>query len=738
MESAEKRFRKSIKEHARNRLVKPSVSSLSMNCGLENSSSRRPPKRCWDLPVVVFLLLAILWSLPTRGHADPEDSLLTQEILVIGRSETLIGEASSAAEGVVGQAQLAQRPVLRSAEVLESVPGLIISQHSGTGKANQYYLRGFNLDHGTDFLTSIDGMPINLPTHGHGHGYTDLNFMIPELIESISYKKGPYYAEKGDFSSAGAADIHLFDKLESSILSLTTGTDDYYRALVAESPNIGAGNLLYAFELEKYNGPWDVSQDLGKINAIVRYSHGSARQGFSLTGSAYHSEWTSTDQIPARAVEQGLISRFGSLDPTDGGNTSRFSILGNWHRVTDSSATKVVAYGYHYRLNLFSNFTYFLDDPDNGDQFEQVDRRWGSGGEVSHQWAGKLLGQDSTHSIGFQIRNDSIPQVALFHTKARERLDTVRNDDVIETSAALYAQSETQWLEKVRTLIGARGDLYRFDVASNLEQNSGLETSGIVSPKFGVTFGPWSNTELYINAGTGFHSNDARGTTITVDPSDSGSPADRVDPLVRSKGAEIGVRTAVVPGLVSTLSLWNLDLDSELLFIGDAGTTEASRPSRRNGLELANYYKVNDLISLDADFSLSRSYFKDSDPSGRRIPGSVESVVTSGISLDRGHGFFSQLRLRYFGPRSLIEDNSERSSSTVLVNGRLGYHFGECGSFKSVTMSLDAFNLFDRKASDIDYYYGSRLPGESASGVEDRHFHPAEPAEFRLTLTATF
>lgn len=660
------------------------------------------------------------------------------EVIVTGRSESLVGEANAAAEGKVGQNELKERPILRSAEILETVPGLIISQHSGSGKANQYYLRGFNLDHGTDFLTSIDGMPVNLPTHAHGQGYTDLNFLIPELVDNINYRKGPYYAEKGDFASAGSADIHLFDTLPSSILSFTGGKYDYVRALAAGSPVVGDGHLLYALESEYNNGPWDSEQNLGKVNGVLRYSEGNEQDGVSLTAMAYHSEWDSTDQIPERAVEEDLISRLGTIDPTDGGRTSRYSLIANWHHDTGEEFTKVNLYGYYYRLNLFSNFTYFLDDPVNGDQFEQADRRFGTGGDVQHQWTERMGGKEVVTTIGAQVRNDSIPQVALYHTKGKARLDTIRDDDVMQTSGALYAQSDVQWLEKFRTSVGLRGDLYHFDISSSLDENSGNDTDEIISPKLGLIFGPWSKTEFYINGGTGFHSNDARGTTISVDPTDPSTSADRVDALVRSKGAEVGIRTAAVEGLVSTISLWLLDLDSELLFVGDAGTTEASRPSRRYGVEFANFYRLDSAIAIDADLSLSHSRFKDDAPEGDYIPGSVESVFATGIAYDPGRGLFSDLRLRYFGPRALIEDDSVRSDSTTIVNARAGYHFGAVGLFNDVTLALDVLNLFDSNDNDIDYYYTSRLPGEPEEGVNDIHSHPVEPLSYRLSISCRF
>ena len=663
------------------------------------------------------------------GEAAPLSDRAAVEVVVFGRADSLIGEALSASQGKVGTEEISRRPILRTGEILETIPGVIISQHSGSGKANQYYLRGFNLDHGTDFSTSLDGMPINFPTHAHGQGYTDLNFIIPELLDEVEYLKGPYYAEVGDFSAAGAAKLKLIDALPKGIAKVTLGENEYVRGLVADSAALGTSDLLYAVEGNYYNGPWDLHENMRKYNALLRFT---SADGISITATAYHNEWQSTDQIPRRAVEQSLISDLGTIDPSDAGRSARYNLLGNWGEKDKESSSSLGAFLYYYRLDLYSNFTYFLDDPVNGDQFEQVDRRVGMGGQGSHEWQGDFLSTPSTTTLGFQVRNDIIPRVELNKTKNREVLRTVRSDDVIQTNAALYAQNEMRWAPKVRTTLGLRGDAYHFDVSSSVDENSGNETDGIVSPKFGIVIGPWSDTEFYGNAGYGFHSNDARGSTITVDPNDPASPAEQVDPLVRAKGAEIGVRTAALENLTSTLSLWLLTVDSELLFVGDAGSTEASRPSRRAGVEWANFYTPTTWLTIDADLSVSRSRFSGDVSEGTHIPGAIASVVATGVTIDLGEGFYGSLRYRYFGPRPLIEDNSAKSSSTSLFNGRFGY------KVYNFDVSLEGFNLFDRGDSDIDYFYASRLPGEPAGGVEDYHFHPVEPRTFRLTVSWNF
>jgi hypothetical protein len=665
------------------------------------------------------------------GMASAQTQTRLEEIVVEGREESLIGVADSATQGTVGAVQLENRIISRPGEVLETVPGVIITQHSGAGKANQFFMRGFNLDHGTDFSVDIDGMPINMPTHGHGQGYTDLNILIPELVQRVNYQKGPYYAAEGDFSSAGAADMELYDVLPSSIAQIEGGSFGYARGLFASSPKVGEGNLLYGLELYHSDGPWDHPDDYQRVNGILRYSRGDDALGYSLTAMGYYGGWDATDQIPKRAVESGVLSRFDAVDPTTGGRSHRYNVFGEWHRNNEDSATKIIGYGFFYDLDLFSNFTYFLDDTDFGDQFHQHDDRITSGMKASHTIYSQLWERDMENTVGLQIRNDLVHN-GLFHTADRQTLEQIREDDIVQTSISPYVENKTIWAEKFRTTAGLRADLFHVDVDSDNSRNSGDAFDAIVSPKLGLVFGPWADTEIYLNGGLGFHSNDGRGTTTRVDPG-TGAPLDPVDLLVQTYGAEVGVRTTWTPHLHSSVSLWWLDIDSELLFIGDAGTTEASRPSRRYGVEFANYYTPTKWLTIDADFSLSESKFRDEDVVGDHIPGSIETVIASGITLHDLHGFFGGLRLRYFGPRPLLEDNSVRSSETILLSAHVGYQFNETWSLRA-----EVFNVLDRKDSDIEYFYASRLPGEAAGGVDDIHFHPVEPISFRVALTARF
>ncbi|HUJ79892.1 MAG TPA: TonB-dependent receptor [Nitrospiria bacterium] len=654
-----------------------------------------------------------------------------EEIEVTDSADNLVGSANAATEGTVTQQQIEDRPLLRTGELLETVPGVVITQHSGAGKANQYFLRGFNLDHGTDLATWVDGIPINFPSHAHGQGYTDLNFLIPELVTGIQYKKGTYYAEEGDFSAAGAVHIDYATSLKQDLAEATYGSFDYWRGLLAASHPVGAGQLLYAFEYEHEDGPWVHPDEYLKLNGVLRYTIGSAVDQWIITAMAYNGKWNATDQVPQAAIDQGLISRFEAEDPTDGGSSHRYSLSLQWQRVTDESITKANVYVLQYGLDLFSNFTYYLDDPVHGDQIEQLDQRVTSGVTASHFWTGALFGRDAETTVGLDLRNNNIYKLGLFHTEAQQYLSTTQFDRVIESSGAVYLDNGIKWTEHFRTSEGLRVDLYNFNVDADTPGDSGNKTAAIASPKLSLIFGPWAKTEYYFNIGTGFHSNDARGTTLPTDP---------VDPLVRAIGEEIGVRTALIPHLQSSLAVWNLHLDSELVFSGDSGTTEPSSPSRRTGIEWANYYTPTSWLTVDADAAYTWARYTEAvigttyngaPVAGYHIPDAIESVVTAGVSIHDLYGVFGSLRMRYFGPRPLIEDNSVRSQSSTLFNGLIGYQWTD-----RVRATIEVFNILNAEVNDIEYFYESQSPGLPANYY--RTIHPAEPRSFRGSITMTF
>jgi TonB dependent receptor-like, beta-barrel/Carboxypeptidase regulatory-like domain/TonB-dependent Receptor Plug Domain len=647
-------------------------------------------------------------------------------------AENLVGIAAAASQGAVTTAQLEVRPIRRPGDVLEAVPGMVVSQHSGEGKANQYHLRGFNLDHGTDFSTTIAGVPVNMPTGAHAHGYSDISFLIPELVSSVQFKKGPYFADEGDFSAAGAANIDYVKQLERPFVLTSGGDLGWRRAVAAASPRIGGGLLLGAIELNHSDGPWVRPDDYQKINGVLRFSRGDDHNGFSVTGMGYWADWDSTHQVADRAVTKNLVPRFGFIDATDGGRATRQSLAAEYQRSQGSSSIRATGFLLHNSLNLFSNFTYFLDDPEHGDQFEQAERRTAAGGRLTYRRLGHFFDRHAESALGVQLRRDWLAPVGLYHTDARKRLSTTREDQVGQATAGAYAQTEIEWTPSLRTTMGLRADVYQFSVTSSNVMNSGNGADGIVSPKFGAVFGPWRGTEIYANAGMGFHSNDARGAVIAVDPA-TGDRVDRVTPLVRARGAELGLRTVRVRGLQSTVALWYLGLDSELLFVGDAGTTEAGRPSRRAGVEWSNYMRLRPWLTLDGNLAWSRARFRDDDPAGNYISGALERVISAGLTTAPRQPVFGSVRVRHFGPRPLIEDASVMSKSTTLWNGGIGYRLST-----RARLVLEMFNIFDADASDIDYFYASRLPGEPDQGVADIHTHPALPRSAWLSLQVSF
>jgi outer membrane receptor protein involved in Fe transport len=675
--------------------------------------------------------LTILISLTASGAAFAGGEQTLEKIFVVG-SAPVLGVADAASVGTVTKKQLEARSVYRPGELLESVPGLIVSQHSGEGKANQFYLRGFNLDHGTDLRTTIDGMPVNQRSHAHGQGWTDVNFLIPELSDRLEYRKGPYYASEGDFSSAGAISLKYVDRIPQGIASIGIGGNAFRRALLVNSPQFANGHLLYAFERLGNDGPFVNPDRFRKFNGVLRYSQGSQSNGFNITSMAYNATWNATDQITQRAIDSGLIrNRFDAIDTTDGGAAHRYSLSAAWRASDETSGSKASAYLIDSKLALFSNFTYFLDNPIDGDQFAQPDRRRTGGFDLSYTEQFRGLGLESENTFGAQFQTDNIFN-GLLNTKARQTIGVTRQDHITQSSIGVYAENATKWVPWFRTVAGLRADAYRFRVKGDNPINAGKASDSIVNPKLSLIFGPWSETEFFVNAGGGFHSNDARGTTIRIDPK-TGETVDRVTPLVRSKGAELGLRGNWLPGLQTSLSLYRLDLASELLFVGDAGTTEASRPSRRVGIELANYYKLSDWLTVDADVAFARARFRDNDAAGSRIPGAVEGVASFAVALDNIGSWYGAAQIRYFGPRPLIENNSQRSKSTSTLNARLGYRINS-----KLRAELDVFNLTNRNASSIDYFYVSRLPGEATEGVESIHFHPIESRSLRFSLTMQF
>ena len=752
-------------------------------------------------------------------------SIVSTTVNVHGREDDLIGIAESGSQGTVGATEIQGRPILRSGEVLETVPGLIITQHAGGGKANQYFLRGFNLDHGTDIAIFLDDMPLNLPSHAHGEGYSDMNTVIPEFVKRVNFEKGPYYANVGNYGSAGAAHMEFFKTLPQNFFKVEGGTHTYGRTVLGASQKLGKGNLLYGGEEYYDNGPWTHPDAYNKINGILTYSQGDDADGASITARAYHGKWNSSDQIPVTAVP--IVGFFGSLNPADGGRSQRYSLQSEWHRQNTNSKSKISAYVFYYDLNLFSDFTYYLVDYNKGDQFEQQDRRWVGGLDAHHTIFSTWFGRKVENSFGLQLRNDWINN-GLYRTQNRVRTTktdysatsasffpatsttlptcittnstitlaitlpngatttttapnttcptlpaTTERDNFTDTIGSVYVENKVQWAKKFRSVVALRGDDEKFVVTSLAYSatvnaaNSGTASKFLPSPKLNLIFGPWSNTEFYLQGGFSFHSNDGRGATQTVEPVSPdnpypNTPVAKIPPLVQTKGGEIGARTVAVTHLQSTLALWYLHSNSELMQDGDTGGTIASeQSSNRYGLEWANYYTPAEHWAVDFDIADSRAQFtqidpgdaaqtvvngnltvngnpdgavnwQQSGPGGKLVPEAVKVVISSGVTLHDYKGFSSSLRLRYFGPRYLTSDGIYHSSATALLNGEIGYQIN-----KKWRVSTEFLNLLNRRDSDIDYAYVSQIT-PTATPAFTRVFHPVEPFLVRFALGRSF
>ncbi len=677
----------------------------------------------------VFIVSTLTSTVAYAAGAPVADESALDSVVVTSNRQQTTGTTDSASEGTVTAKQLKLRPLLRSAEVMEAVPGMIVTQHSGDGKANQYFLRGFNLDHGSDFSTSVNGMPINMVTHGHGQGYMDLNFLIPEIINSLNYRKGVYAAEDGDFTTTGSSRINYSRNLESPFIDFNFGENGYKRLITAGSQALGDGNLMAALELVGNDGPWDQPENLAKKNAVITYSSGTASDGYAITAMAYKSDWIATEQVPERAINSGEIGRYGTLAATDGGKTHRYSLSGEWGRTDESGGWKVNTYVVDYALNLFSTPSGLLDG-----QHEQADDRLTWGGQIIRNQYVNWGGKSTVFNSGLQLRQDNISNLGLYQTTNRIRDNVVREDKVYESSLGLYSTANTQWNQWLRTNIGLRWDTLKADINTksgtfNLN-NGGDAVAHQLSPKLGLALGPFGKTEYFANWGHGYHSNDARGATAKTNVND-GTPVDSIPLIVKATGSELGIRTEFLPNWHSSLTLWQLALDSELVYIGDSGVTEPKGGSHRHGLEWSNYYSHDGLI-LDADVALSNARFDESNNGGKHIPNAIPVTASFAATFDKGYDWFGGVRVRYLGAYPLDEAGNEKSSAFWTTNLKLGYRYD-----KKIQFSLDVLNAFNSQANDIEYSGASCTALEGAGcgggdGIDGRLLHPLEPRSLRF------
>lgn len=670
------------------------------------------------------LTTAIAATLPLQLRAQDDQ---IEEVVVWGRSTALLGRADSASQGVVGYKDFSTRPIARVGELVEVIPGMIATQHSGPGKANQYFLRGFNLDHGSDFSTMIDGMPVNMRTHAHAQGYMDLNFIIPEIIERVEFQKGPYFADTGDFSLAGSNSMKVYSELEQGFTEVTLGSRDEVRLVTANSFDVNEGVLLYALEHHQTNGFFDLEQDVRKFNGLVKYSGDFMGIPSSITAMGYDSQWTSTNQVPQRAVDSGRIDRFGFIDPDLGGESSRYSITGNFEL---ANQWELNLYASSYYMSLINNPTYVLNDPINGDEFEQEDERWLAGGALVNERQFDLFGLPATQVIGSEFRYDDVNELNLFNTIGTRRIGTIREDETEELSVSAFGEWEIRLSDRLRSTVGLRVDHFDFDVSSQIALNSGSDSDTLVQPKLGVAYRLNDKFELYGNYGKGFHSNDVRAAVTQVDPV-SGAPADAQDVLVEGIGGEIGLRYDNGRGFNLAIAAFELETDSELVFVGDAGTTEPSDPTRRRGWELNSFWQVNDVLVLDLSAAKASGYFRGLPAAADSIPDAHEEVAALGLTYVGGNGFTSSLRVRHFGDATLTEDEAQFKDDSTLL------HWGASYQWDSWELGVDVLNALDADDDDIAYFFESQLPGEAAP-VEDIHFHPSNPRTIRLLLKYQF
>ncbi|TIX51008.1 TonB-dependent receptor [Alteraurantiacibacter aquimixticola] len=640
-------------------------------------------------------------------------------IYVYGRGERRIGEAIAASEGGVAGADIELRPLLRPGEILEATPGLIATQHSGGGKANQFFLRGFNLDHGTDYAVYIDDMPVNFRTHGHGQGYLDVNGLIPESVERVDYRKGPYRADTGDFSFVGSSFITTKDRLQP-FATAEAGSYGYRRFVAGGSTRVGSGDLLAIGQVKLNDGPWELAEDFEGYSGFLKYSTPIGDADFQVSLNVFDASWNPTEQLPERVIDTDLCEdRFCALDTTLTGYTKRQVLTANY----ESDNWRITGYAQHYDWSLLSNFTYFLEDPVNGDQLRQFEERWTFGGRVERF---EQLTDRISLRVGAEARHDDIGPVGLDETIDGELEFNYNSFDVTEKSLGLYAEVIVEPVERLFVTAGLRGDWYGFETSAidGVDVWSGDVSDETLAPKIGVNYEVTDGIALYANYGEGFHSNDARGVT---------NPADPAPGLVEGDFEELGFRFERGGLIFTGVYFWS-SIDSELIYVGDSGAVEPSDPGKRRGYELTAFWKPNNWLAVDGVWTGTRSRF-DGLPEGENyVPGALENSGELGLSAAFPE-WNAAARIRYLGPHALIEDNSQRGASTLLVNARLAWTPQD---FWGLEVYGEVLNLFDSEADDIDYFYATRFPGEPAEGIEGRNSRIVEPRQVRVGVTKRF
>jgi len=696
-----------------------------------------------------------------------------QEVTVTAKRLELLGKASTASEGVVDDQELQLTPQYRPGQLLQTVPGLIVTLHSGEGKANQYLMRGYNLDHGTDLATTVDDMPINQPTHAHGQGYTDLNFMIPELADGITYTKGPYYPNVGDFGAVGSVRISYRDTIEDQV-SATVGTFGFQRILGAGAQALGSGNLLAAVEVQHYDGPFDTPDDARKENFVLRYSEGDANNGFSITGMAYHQLWTNTTDIPVRAITEGLVpNRFGTLDPTDGGHAWRSSLSFIYDATLGEGQLEASAFFIDNQLHLFNNFTHYLVDPAHGDQEDQFEHRDAVGGTATYTLPVSLGPIQNEISVGALTRYDML-YVGRLPSEDQTPLPSSyvppsysNKDQVYLFAGATYLMATTHWASNFRSMFGVRVDFQHgtdIDYLAALHETAGYTNGGtaqqaLVQPKGSLIYTATDNLEFYLTAGRGFHSADLRGVNQDVSV-DLGLPHTPL--LAKQEGQEVGVRATPQRNLTFTFAYYNLWQQSETIIDPDVGSDSAGPPSRRYGYEINVTYQINRYLEFNGSYSNDHTHFNYpfDDGTGHLGEYITDAPLATGslaLYLKNLGSWSGGLNFRYLGNYPLSSGPCADSAAkhdfgpgytcanAPTAHGQVdGKGFGEWNldahyAFsEGWSASLGIYNLLNKHAAAAEFWYVDRLQGEPPIGVADVHQHPLEPIMARFTVTKKF
>ncbi|MBO1359997.1 TonB-dependent receptor [Acetobacter sacchari] len=676
----------------------------------------------------------------TGSHAE--------SIQVTASRRDLLGRAGTASEGSLTSKELHLRPIYRVGQILEAIPGLVVTSHSGEGKANQFLLRGFNLDHGTDLASFVDDIPINGATNAHGQGYTDLNFLMPELLESVDYTKGPFHAAIGDFGVAGSDHMRLAGDIPRQI-SLSAGTLGDYRAYIGGTAHMHNGDRwLGAFAVSHSDGPWRYPDNARSIKATSRYTHGDASNGFDATAMFYRGQWRATNDQPLEAMQDGMIGKYGSLDPTDGGFSERYSLSGHYRLSASNWRWVTSAFVSHDRLTLWNDFTHYLDDPVNGDQHSQDETRTTLGGTSTYSRHDVIGGFRTETQFGVQGRYD-ILYVDRRHTHDRVTLkdcpgslddsDDYRcnADNINIGSAAVFVQNTTHWLPWFRSVVGLRED-YQAGSDDNLVDGSHTRRRQFLfQPKGSLIFGPWRKTELYLSAGRGYHSNDFRSVVGSYSVGKFATGSVHVPIMTAATSGEIGVRTTLAPHLNVQAAAFIIDFDSELTYDGDAGVNSPGPASRRQGVELSAQYNPWNWLEFNTDLSFAKARYRTHDPAEYGIPGlyvtnAPDFVWSFGAIVDTHGPWYGGLQVRWLGGYTLIEDDSLRSKGYQEVNMNVGYRFT-----RYFNAELSIFNMFNNHGYAAQYAYDYRLTPTSSESTGATG-HAIEPISARLTVTTKF